>query len=298
VVSNQREAAADPAALLMQWLRRRAAPESVAWLEDQLESLSHRTNNQGLFVAMGLAARRFARSELDLDDDDLASARQARPGLDPRGWSLADVARIVMLVELSRREKDFAALFRDLCRTADVSEAIAFYRGLPLYDRPGELESQAAEGARSNMRTVFEAVAHRNPYPRECFDEARWNHMILKALFIGSALGHIQGLDERNNPPLAAMLRDFAHERWAAGRTVSPELWRCVGPFADANALADLKRLLDSSVEQDRQAAALALSASSNGAAKTLLEAHGDLAARVASGTLTWESLLAQSESG
>jgi hypothetical protein len=33
--------------------------------------------------------------------------------------------------------------------------------------------------------------------------------MILKALFIGSALAPVQGLDERNNPRLAAMLFDF-----------------------------------------------------------------------------------------
>ena len=54
------------------------------------------------------------------------------------------------------------------------------------------------------------------------FDEHRWNHMVLKALFNGAALAPIQGLDERANPELAAMLRDYAHERWAADRAVSP----------------------------------------------------------------------------
>ena len=125
----------------------------------------------------------------------------------------------------------FAARFGQLCRTADVAEAIAFYRGLPLYPDPPLLEAQAAEGTRTNMRAVFEAVAHRSPYPKEQFAENRWNHMVLKALFVGSALHPIQGLDERANPALARMLCDYAHERWAAGRPVSPELWRCVGPL-------------------------------------------------------------------
>ena len=40
------------------------------------------------------------------------------------------------------------------------------------------------------------------------------------------------------------MLRDYAHERWAAGRPVAPELWRCVGPFAEGAALDDLARVL------------------------------------------------------
>lgn len=285
-------AISDPAVWLLQWLRRQAAPDAVAWLEDQLGSQGERTGNQKLYVAMGLASRRFPKSELDLGEDDVASAGRARPGWDPRNWSLADAARILLLVDLSRHDADFAGTFRDLCRTADVSEAIAFYRGLPLYDRPAELEAQAAEGARSNMRVIFEAVAHRNPYPRERFDEPRWNHMILKALFVGSALSPIQGLDERGNPRLAAMLGDFAHERWAAGRTVSPELWRCVGPFAGESEVSDLKRLLGSQSPRDRQAAVLALSASPHPAAKSLLASHGDLDRQVAGGVLSWDRLM------
>jgi hypothetical protein len=286
----------DPQALLLEWLRRDAAPESMSWLDDQLQSLGQGPGNQKLFVAIGLASRRFAKSALQLDEADRASAAQARPGWDPHAWSLADAARILLLVELSRREAGFANIFTDLCRTADVAESVAFYRGLPLYDRPGELEAQAAEGARSNMQVVFEAVAHRNPYPREQFDEQRWNHMILKALFIGSALSPVQGLDARSNPRLAAMLLEYAHERWAAGRTVSPELWRCVGPFADDTGIADLKRLLDSGTAQDRQAAILALSTSPDPAAKPLLDANPDLAGQAASGTLTWERVMSQSE--
>ena len=68
-------------------------------------------------------------------------------------------------VRRGRDGETFAARFSDLCRTADAAEAIALYRGLPLYPGPERLEPQAAEGVRTNMRAVFEAVAHRNPYP-------------------------------------------------------------------------------------------------------------------------------------
>jgi hypothetical protein len=293
--SPRNSSRSDPPALLLEWLRRQAAPDAAAWLDDQLQSLDDGPGSQKLFIAMGLASRRFARSELALDEHDLAAANDARPGWDPRGWSLADAARILLLVTLSRRDDDFAGVFRDLCRTADMAEAVAFYRGLPLYARPGELEGQAAEGARSNMQSVFEAVAHRNPYPREQFDEPRWNHMILKALFIGSALAPIQGLEARGNPRLAAMLLDYARERRAAGRAVSPELWRCVGPFADAGAIADMTRLLEGT-EQERQAAILALAASPDPAAKPLLDATPDLARQAAAGELTWERVMSRSE--
>jgi len=285
----------DPPALLLEWLRRQAAPDAVAWLDGQLQAVGEGPGSQKLFIAIGLASRRFAKAELALAAPDLAAAGKARPGWDPRGWSLADAARILLLVELSRRDDAFPSVFRDLCRTADVAEAIAFYRGLPLYARPGELEAQAAEGARSNMQVVFEAVAHRNPYPCEEFDEQRWNHMVLKGLFIGSALAPMQGLDERANPRLTAMLLDYARERRAAGRAVSPELWRCVGPFADAGAIADMTRLFEGT-EQERQAAVLALSASPHPEARQLLAAHPDLARRAAAGELTWERLTAQSQ--
>ena len=188
----------------------------------------------------------------------------------------------------------FAARFAQLCRTADVSEQVAFYRGLPLYPDAQRLEAQAAEGTRTNMRAVFEAVAHRNPYPKEQFAENRWNHMVLKALFVGTTLHPIQGLDERANPPLARMLSDYAHERWAAGRPVSPELWRCVGPHADAEALADLQRVLATGGAIERQAAALALHACPHAKARELLAAAPDLAAAVEGGKLSWQTLSQQ----
>ena len=65
------------------------------------------------------------------------------------------------------------------------------------------------------MRPVFEAVAHPNPYPSERFSETQWNHLVLKALFIGTTLAPIQGLDQRRNADLARMLIDYAQN---AGR--------------------------------------------------------------------------------
>ena len=121
--------------------------------------------------------------------------------------------------------------------------------------------AQAREGARTAMRPVFEAVAHANPYPAEVFDEAGWNQLVLKALFIETTLAPIQGLDRRANPTLARMLCDYAHERWAAGRPVSPELWRCVGPWADAAMREDLARVLRTGDAAERQAARAALDA-------------------------------------
>jgi hypothetical protein len=185
----------------------------------------------------------------------------------------------------------FADLFSSMCRYGDVAEVIALYRGMALFPDPDKLEAQAGEGLRTNMRSVFEAIAHNNPYPREQFDENRWNHMVLKALFVESRLDPIQGLDERANPELARIMRDYAHERWAASRPVTPELWRCVGPFIDDAAIPDFERLVERGDANERCAAALALGASTLPAAAKLLESLPSESAAIKDDRLTWSSL-------
>jgi hypothetical protein len=280
-----------PGELLRRWLDRQLPEAGSAWLAEQLGRRAGEVRDRDLYVALGLVPRKLGKADLDLSDADLQAALRARPGWDPRGWSVDQAARVRILLHAGGTGAKFAARFVQLCRTADVAEAIAFYRGLPLYPDPQLLEGQAAEGTRTNMRAVFEAVAHRSPYPREQFAENRWNHMVLKALFVGSALHPIQGLDARANPTLARMLCDYAHERWAAGRPVAPELWRCVGPYADAEALADLQRVLATGDATERKAAVLALSASPDARARELLGVAADLAAAVAQGDLTWDNL-------
>ncbi len=273
------------------WLRRQLPEAAERWLGDQLDKLATDPSDRNLHIVLGMVPRRLGKTDLTLGPAELAAARAARPGWDPTDWSVDEAARILVLCEIAQGDPAFAARFTDLCRSADVAEAIALYRGLPLYPSPAALESQAAEGVRTNIRAIFEAVAHRNPYPRERFDESRWNQMVLKALFIGSRLAPIQGLDERANPELAPILSDYAHERWAAGRPVTPELWRCIGPFAEGTALADLERVVQTGDETERKAAALALAASPAKDAVALLQQMAQLAAQVAKGELTWDSL-------
>jgi hypothetical protein len=280
-----------PFDLLRCWLERQLPEAGAAWLGEQLGRLEGEIRDRDLYLALGLVPRKLGKADLDLSDGDLEAAHRARPGWDPRGWSVDQAARILLLLHAGGTGERFAARFIQLCRTADVAEAIAFYRGLPLYPDPERLETQAAEGTRTNMRAVFEAVAHRSPYPKEQFADNRWNHMVLKALFVGSTLQPIQGLDERANPPLARMLCDYAHERWAAGRPVSPELWRCVGPHADAEALGDLQRVLVTGGGAERQAAALALDACPDPNAKALLGSTPDLSAAIERRELSWERL-------
>jgi hypothetical protein len=246
--------------MLRGWLDARLGAEQRAWLADRLARIEAEPNGPALAMAIGIAPRKLGKADLALDDAERAAAAEARPGLDPAGWSVDQAARILfLLASFDGDEAAFAAHFDTLMTRGEVGEHIALLRGLPLYPGPERLAARAGEGIRSAVQPVFEAVAHANPYPREQFGETQWNHMVLKALFIGSKLAPIQGLDARRNPDLAIMLIDYAHERWAAGRSVSPELWRCVGPFARERDIADLVKVYREGDAEEREAARLAL---------------------------------------
>jgi hypothetical protein len=274
-----------PAELLQRLVLAQAGTEAH-WISDSVRRLAAESPERDLHVFLGLVPRRLGKADLAVTERDRAEAQACRDGWRLDGWSLDGAARVLGLLVYVRR-RPFAELFKDLRRTADAGELIALYRGLPLYPDPESLHFEAGEGLRTNTRPVFEAIAHHNPFPRDHFDLHRWNHMVLKALFIGSQLAPIEGLDERANPELARILHEYAHERWAAGRSVSPELWRCVGRFAEDDAdIADITFALTLGGDQTR-AAALALADSPSHAARTLLAARPE-AQEIASSRLNW----------
>ncbi len=278
-------------ALLVDWLSRQVDGATRAWLATQISGLAGARNDAALHLAFGLIARHLGQGTLKLSEADLVAADASLAGWTPRDWSLADAGRILLVSSLQAEDRDFLRRFRSLCQTASVAEAISLYRGLPFYPQPAALEPQVGEGLRTSVPSIFQSIAHRNPYPRIFFDQGRWNQMVLKALFIGVRLAPIQGLDERTNVELAGILIDFARERWAAGRTVPFELWRCVGPFARGPGLEALERVLSTGAQIERQAAALALAVLSDASTAALLKRVPALEADIASGKLTWALL-------
>lgn len=279
--------------LLRGWLSCRLTPDALAWVDEQTARIAEAPAGLPLARALGLAPRRVGRGPLQLDSSEMAQAQAVRPGLDASDWTLDQAARILFaLASTAAGEEQFAARLDAIVRSGEIGEQIALLRGLPLYPAPQRLLPLAGEGIRSAMQPVYEAVAHRSPYPAENFSEPMWNQMVVKALFIGSTLAPIQGLDDRRNADLARMLIDYAHERWAASRVVKPELWRCVGPFATSeDDFADLLRVFSSGNDTERCAAALALSECPTPDALVLLESAPDLWRDIRNGKLTWEKL-------
>ncbi|MEG6507782.1 EboA domain-containing protein [Methyloligella sp. 2.7D] len=281
-------------ALLKAWLTPRLSSEQTAWLDSQLAKVADAPDSSALAVGIGLAPRKLGKADLALSQAELQEAENIRPDLDPTGWSIDQTARMLfVLASFDGDDEAFAARLGRLVAQGEVSEHIALLRGLPLYPAPAKLVPIAAEGIRTNILPVFEAVAHVSPFPREAFSEAQWNQMVLKALFIGSCLSPIQGLDERRNAELAEVLIDYVHERWAAGRPVSTELWRCVGPFTRKRDVGDLVKVLTGGDDQEKQAAALALAEAELPETQQALQAVPELAAAIRDGRLTWSGVKA-----
>ena len=247
---------------LCNWVQPHVTPDAFAWLASQIETLRDRsrdsTSTATLNMAVSIATRKLGKFDLPADGDMLREAARLRPGWTPRGWTTGQAGRIACILAAGDHP-DFAAQLEMLFRTADVAESISLYQALPLYPNPTSLTTRAAEGTRTNIMTVFEAIAHENPFPAEHFDTMQWNQMVLKAVFVGSKLDPIQGLDERANASLTTMLCRYAGERRAASRVMTPELWRPIGLAPTPESVDVLAPLLRSSDAWDVAAGRLAL---------------------------------------
>jgi hypothetical protein len=220
-----------------------------------------------------MVPRKVGKDDLRLTDEEKITATKARPGWDPSGWTVDQAARMLLVLSFPAPEAgSFVAVMDQLFAAGEVHELVALYQGLPLYPHQPAFQLRCAEGQRTNMQSVFLAIAHRNPFPSEQLNEDQWNQLVLKSLFIGVPLDPIIGFDRRANAKLAKILVEFAQERWAAKRAVSPELWRCVGPFADDAGLTALEKVLSTGTDLERQAAVLALRSCPNTAAQQLLK--------------------------
>ncbi len=174
-----------PMQILQHWLDARLPAEGRAWLSEAARKIAAGGDTE-LYRSVSFVTRKIGKADLALSPAEMAQASVARAEWDPSDWSLDQAARVYLLLASGTDGAKFLRRLDQLCDTADIGELVAFYRGLPLYPDQSRYVLRAAEGVRTSMKAVFEAVAHRNPYPAEQFAEPAWNQMVLKTLFIGT----------------------------------------------------------------------------------------------------------------
>lgn len=272
----------------------RLHPKVLKWLSDKREAIRRNFSGLQFGVVFTAIPRTSGSAVITLTGEEKGKFSAARRNFVPDGWTAGRFCRVWWLLQLpSPEEKSYLETFEGLFKGAGMEEQVALYSSLPLLLYPEKLKLRAAEGIRTNMGPVFDAVALDNPYPSEYLDEPAWNQLVLKAFFMDKPVEHILGLDERANRQLAHILSDYAHERWSAGRRVSPKLWRLTGKFMDEKIIADMKRLFASGDPADEGAAALACSQSELPEAGELLRLYPALKEKIGKGELRW-SLISQ----
>lgn len=242
--------------------------QSLAWLSDQLEKLSDSTT---FFIAFGMAPRKVGKAPLDLSVALMQQLTHVNPDASHVSWSMDELARLTLLLHLPQAGRKEA--IKKLLVTSDIREQILLYKSIQYLPNAQDFEMEVIDGIRTNMIDVFDAIALHNSFPVSHFQQAAWNQMVLKAIFMERPIYQISGLDERCNSELARIAIDFAHERQAAGRKVTPELWRLVAPFVDQDSLKDLINVARSEDGLEQEAGIRALDESDyEGAKQWLLE--------------------------
>ena len=146
----------------------------------------------------------------------------------PEGFTLDEVGRAALLLEALAHlpPGEHLSLVADLYTRGEIREKQAVLKVLPYLPAPESLLHIAVEACRSHVQPVFEAIACENPYPATWFPEPSFNQMVLKAIFTGTAVDRIVGLDRRITPDLVRMAEGYAAERRAAGRVVPDDVPR------------------------------------------------------------------------
>ena len=276
---------------LLEILKRSASAEAMDWLEKECGAQRSEFVQRSFYYAFSGVSRRFdKKGGLDCVDGDADELSAEVSGFTVEGWDQFRLGRVILLMVLGEQSEEvFTETLEKLLGTADLREQAAIYSAFPLFPRGEKLVDLATDGLRTNIVDVFDAIALCNPYPAKHFSDDAWNQMVLKALFISRPLYKIMGIDERANAALAEACSNLAHERWAAGRWVSPELWRSCQGLINDQVAEDLKRLAES--EEPGQREAVALLVAGDEGQQEAREKVSALIEDVNAGKLSWDQV-------
>ncbi len=235
--------------------------ETKNWLIEKMKAIKKKKDAKHFYLSFGQVHRFIGNETIYISLSELGYKKETQVKSIKVSWTFQQLSRVALMLALE--VKDNKTVLKQLFTTADMNELTAVYKGLFLLNNAEEFTSEVEEGVRTNITKVFDAISLNNPYPASYFSEEAWNQMVLKAIFMQRPIYGIYGLENRKNRKLAKIVQDFAHERWSAGRSVTPEIWRLTDAFVDEELFADLQMVILSDTILAKEAAIKCIEGSS-----------------------------------
>jgi len=154
--------------------------EESLWLDTVLAANS---NEKSLQIAFVSVPKYIKKGNIYLTKEILNEFK-INVGFSPESWTTQQLVRVFILLHFKpQNEKKYTNTLNDFFETAEINELAALYSSLFFLHYPEHWLLHAKEAVRSNMGTVFDAIAFNNPYPFHYFYDQSLNHLILKTIF-------------------------------------------------------------------------------------------------------------------
>jgi hypothetical protein len=214
--------------LLFTIISQNSEDDVLKWLRDT-SAIANESNSFNKFkIAFSLVSRKVPHQSVQINSTQEEELKK-QFGLMLTNWDLQRLYRIWMILQIDVSEKEaYIAKINDLFSNAEMNELASMYAALPILAYPESWTLRCAEGVRSNIGSVLDAIILNNPYPSAFLDETAWNQLILKAFFTDKDTTQIIGVAKRANSNLAKSLQDYVAERKAANRAIHDQLWEMI----------------------------------------------------------------------
>ncbi len=274
---------------LLDIIQNKFTAENKKWLQEKVVLIIENKSTKDLYLTYSLLTSKVKENEaLELLDE----VSEVQKYLREKDATLLEIARIYLLVAVLEVDKSFfEPKVANIIQVADKGELETFLKFLVLLPNPKKYKHVAVDALRTNIVSVFDAIALKNPYPGLYFSDEEWNQMYLKAAFLERDLSKINDIAIKANKELARIISDYAHERWAARREVDPHFWRPITKFLDDKLLKDMCILFNNENALVKKAASLCCFYSENKEAKELLSNYPKLLQLIKNKELSWETL-------
>jgi hypothetical protein len=245
------------------------------WLDYKLKQILSSETDALYFMTFSAVSQYFGKSHLTTTEEEVKKANTLRKDWRIDRWSLTQTARTYLLLSFAEKYPErFNETLDKIIGAADMFELIAIYQAMSLFPNPDRYSLHATNGIRSNMISVFDAIALNNPYPADYFNDLAWKQVVLKTLFVDSRIEQVIGIKRRAHQDLGTALCNTVEERFAAHRPIKLEMWSILGLCADSDMVRKLKGFLEHKDPILQQGALIACDSSTLPEAKALMHQH------------------------